>query len=368
MNVTGNISTRAPNLAERWDAWERRRAFSGQRIAFLTDLGEMMQEGKGSINQVLNASARRTPTATLSAAFRDIRDRLNGGMMLHVALQPYFRPMENMLIESVNVNAKTDAERGEGFVTAATMIQNLGSNAAGLVRVLVDLVMAIVTIGVMWLGVAHFAAEQFEQMTPRKYWPELSRIVIGTGDALVEIWPVTLGVAIGLLVGLAWALPNWIGARRKWADQELPGFKLYRLVRATPLMMALGTFLAARIGFDRALKNLVQRANGWEAMYLNEMLANFGGKHERGVDIIDVGLFDWQAMVRVEVRSMGVDIDEALRYVAIESGPRLAELINARLKQASAAIKTVQRVFLLLIAAAIGFVYLAAVQNAGRGF
>ena len=133
-------------------------------------------------------------------------------------------------------------------------------------------------------------------------------------------------------------------------------------------MMALGTFLAARIGFDRAIKNLLQRANRWEAMYLEEMLANFQARHERGVDIVDVGMFDWQAMVRVEVRSMGVDIDEALRYVAVEAGPRLAALINTRTKQASAGIKGVQRVLLLLVAAAIGFVYLAVVQNAGRSF
>lgn len=133
-------------------------------------------------------------------------------------------------------------------------------------------------------------------------------------------------------------------------------------------MMALGTFLAARIGFDRALKNLLQRANPWEAMYLNEMLANFGGKHERGVDIIDVGLFDWQAMVRVEVRSMGADLDKALQHVAVETGPELAEMIDTRMAQASMSIKAVQRVLLLFVAAAIGFVYLAVVQNAGRSF
>ena len=91
-------------------------------------------------------------------------------------------------------------------------------------------------------------------------------------------------------------------------------------------------------------------------------------RHERGVDIVDVGMFDWQAMVRFEVRSMGVDIDEALRFVAVETGPRLAALINVRTKQASSGIKGVQRVLLLLVAAAIGFVYLAVVQNAGRSF
>ena len=362
------LATRGQSLTERWDAFERRRAFSQQRVAFLTDLGEMMQEGKGSINQVLNASARRTPNAVLSAAFRDVRDRVNGGMLLHLALQPYFRPMENMLIEAVSVNSKTDAERGEGFVTAARMIENLGSTGAGVARVLVDLFMTLLSVGFMWLGVAHFAAEQFAQIAPRRYWPELSRIVIGIGDSLVDVWPVTLGVIVAAVVAIAWALPNWIGTRRRWADQRLPGFRLYRLVRSTPIMMALGTFLAARIGFDRAIKNLLQRANRWEAMYLEEMLANFQARHERGVDIVDVGMFDWQAMVRVEVRSMGVDIDEALRYVAVEAGPRLAALINTRTKQASAGIKGVQRVLLLLVAAAIGFVYLAVVQNAGRSF
>ena len=50
------LATRGQSLTERLDAFERRRAFSQQRVAFLTDLGEMMQEGKGSINQVLNAS------------------------------------------------------------------------------------------------------------------------------------------------------------------------------------------------------------------------------------------------------------------------------------------------------------------------
>lgn len=368
MSTLANMTSRTATLSERVDAFERRRAFSGQRIAFLNDLGKMMQGGKGSLNQVLSSSGKRTPKRALSAAYRDIRERVNEGLPLHVALQPYFRPMENMLLESVNVNAKTDEERGDGFVTAAKMIKNVSNTGSGVAQVLLDLAFAVLSVGFMWLGVAHFAAEQFAQIAPRKYWPEYSRMVIGAGDALVAIWPITLIAIVAFVVGLAWALPNWIGTRRKWVDQSVPGFRLYRLVRGTPLMMALGTFLTARIGFDRALKNLLQRANPWESMYLNEMLANFGGKHERGVDIIDVGLFDWQAMVRVEVRSMGVDLDEAMQHVAVETGPELAEMITARMAQASTSIKVVQRVVLLFVAAAVALVYLAVVQNAGRSF
>ena len=57
-------------------------------------------------------------------------------------------------------------------------------------RVLVDLVMTLLSVGFMWLGVAHFAAEQFAQIAPRRYWPELSRIVIGIGqrDGVTDAW------------------------------------------------------------------------------------------------------------------------------------------------------------------------------------
>src|SRR5207237_1890254 len=138
--------------------------------------GEMIREGKGSIHHVLTASSRRAPTLAMSAAYRDIRDRLNDGHLLHVALAPYFTPMENMLIESVNMNAKSDAERGQGFITAAGVIARMQGIRAGVLQVLASLVFSILTVAFMGLGVAPFTAAQFEQITPRKYWPELSRI------------------------------------------------------------------------------------------------------------------------------------------------------------------------------------------------
>lgn len=366
--MTAITATSGKSLSDRWDAFERRRAFAGQRVEFLADLGQALIEGKSSINQVLSASARRTPDPALSAAYRDVRDRLKGGMKLHVAFAPYFEPVENLLIESINTNAKTDTELGNGFVTAAGMIQNLSRTGKGLTQVMIDLAMALLTIGFVWLGVAHFAAAQFEQISPRKYWPEMSRIVIGMGDAMAGVWPITLGVIVALVAATAWAMPNWVGPRRRWADQKLPGFKLYRLVRALPLQMALGTFLAARIGFDKAIKSLVDRANPWERMYLHEMLGNLSGKHKRGVDIVDVGLFDWQAMVRVEVRSSGTDLDEALQHVAVQSAPRLVALLEKRVRDASTTIKMVQRIVITIVVASTAFVYLSTVQTAGRAF
>lgn len=353
-------------LAERFDAFERRRAFMTQRVEFLNDLGEMLLSGKGSINQVLSASARRTPSLTLAAAYRDIRERVTGGLLLHVALAPYFRPVENMLIESVNVNAKTDAERGQGFVAAATMIHNLGGMRGGFLELIAAIVVSLLTVGAMGIGVAPFAAAQFEQISPRRFWPELARMVIDLGDTLAVYWPVSVLAAVGAITALLWALPNWTGERRRWADQKLPAFRLYRLARSTPLMMTLGTFLAARVGFDRALRAMLERANPWERMYLQEMAANFGGKQKRGVDIIDVGMFDWQAMVRVEVRSMGVDLDDALRYVAAHAGPKLVARVNNQLKGATATVRFLQRFALMLIAASVAFIYLSTVQNVGR--
>lgn len=349
-------SSNGEGLMQRFEAFERRRVFAKQRVVLLEDLGKMLLDGKGSITKVLTAMASRTPDAALSDAYTLIRQDVDTGKPLHEALEPYYRPIENMLIASINVNAKSDRERGEGFITVSQMIRYLELANEGLSSVFMAILKGIALIAFAW-SIALDTAKGFQELAGRKTWYPVSRVVVEVGEALFSVWPLTAGIMVGLAILIWWLLPNWVGKNRKWADQHVPGFGLYRAIRSMPIQLALGTFLAAKIGFDKALDQLILRANPWERMYLQQMKDNL--KSESGVGIVDVGLFDWQSMVRVEVRSVGKDLDEALQTVAVENAPDLSKRLAKQLNLAVLSITTAQQFILAAIVLSVVLIYVS---------
>lgn len=341
-------------FAARFNAYEARRAFYAQRINFLQDLGVMMMEGKGSVVGMLTSLAKRTPSSALSAAFVDVRETAKGGSPLHEGLRPYYNDLEGTLIEAVNLRAKTDADRGEGFVTVAEMMRQIERTQSGMGKLFVAAVRVVVIVLLTWLGLGLFAAKQFEQLVPRTAWSDISVAVVSGGEFVLSVWPLSLGVLVGGGLLLTWAMPKWTGKRRKWADQNVPGFVLYRMVQATPIQMAMGAYLAAGLPFERALDILAGKSSRWVRMYLDEMRGLMRGR--LGVDIVDVGLFDWQAMARVEVRSAGSKLDEALQYVAVQSAPVLVALLEERIALARTALSAVQNILLALVGLGIGLI------------
>lgn len=348
------------------ELWWKRTAFRNFRQPFLAGLAEALQAPKSSTIGLLAALADRTPNQAVASAYRLMLVRLGKGMTIGAALAPFYPREERGLIAAADESASTDQERGRNLAAVAKLMGGMAIVRSGLVGVVAQAAGALVVICFVWLGLGLHIGSEFGRALPREKWPELSRYVIEAGEAIVSSWPVAFAALVGVILSVLWILPNWTGPVRRWADNRVPGFVLYRTLRAAPRLLTLGGYLGAGLGFRGALSQLIESANPWERMYLEQMAARL--KSRLSVDIVDVGFFSWESMVQVDMRSQGGEVAAAMQEVAISAFPIIERTLVETTQRAKRIVATLQMAVVGLVVLAVAMLYSAAVTSFGASF
>lgn len=348
------------------ELWRTRIAFRNVRQPFLSGLAEALQAPQSSTLGLLAALADRTPDQAVASAYRVMRHRLGKGMTLGAALAPFYPKDERGLIAAADESASTDQERGRNLAAVAKLLGGMAMVRSGLMGVIAQAVGALVVICFVWLGLGLHIGSEFGRALPREKWPELSRYVIEAGEVIVASWPVALAAFVVLILGVLWILPNWTGPVRRWADRRLPGFVLYKTLRSSPRLLTLGGYLGAGLGFKRALAQLIESANPWERMYLEQMASRL--KSRLSVDIVDVGFFSWETMVQVDMRSQGGEVATAMQEVAISAFPTIERTLLESTQRAKRVVAGVQMAVVGLVVLSVAMLYSAAVTSFGASF
>ena len=341
-------------------------AFRGIRRDFLEGFAHALLTPNSSPVALLRTLAARTPNRSVSDVYKAISRRLGAGQSIGTAIAPFFPAQERSLILAADQSARTDADRGRGFLVVAKMIGGLTTIQRSMYELVAQAIASLLVIAFVWLGLGLHVGGEFGRALPRERWPELSRYVIGSGEALLEVWPFAVFLVGVLVTGVLWIFPNWTGPARRFADRHLPGFVLYRTLRSSPQLLTLGGYLAAGLGFKGALSLLMASSNPWQRMYLEAMALRL--KSKLSVDIVDVGYFTWETMVQIDMRSQQGEIAAAMQDVAVTAFPIIERSLTTRAVQAKAFVRALQTAVVGVVVLAVALLYATTVTSFGANF
>ena len=83
-------------------------------------------------------------------------------------------------------------------------------------------------------------------------------------------WYLLLGV-VAFCTGVAWALPNWSGERRRFFDQWIPPFTLYQRLQTTLFLSSSAAMLRAGITLHTIVEDMQAYSSRWMRFHLQTM-------------------------------------------------------------------------------------------------
>lgn len=347
------------SMSQKFNEWLAQRAFHSSRIAFLEDMGEVLVASQSGMQQRLLALADRNRGKSIEIVYRAIYQKLNRGLSLGEAVRPYFSRKEYQLIGSYDQG--DDAQRGQGFLTAAKILEPLDLVAKGAIRLMISAAVSAAIVISMWVGVAGSFAKDMEQVQPRKNWPAVSKAVIGSGEFLAQNAILTSGFLVILVGLLIWAFPNWKGRARQWTDKHMPGFLIYKEYRSVLSLVALSSFMSAKSGLAWSFDKLAEQSNTWEREYIYEMRRR--STSQSGVGMLDVGYFSDRLIDRMTLREGSGTLEETLSYVALANASKLADNLKARLDLAVKAVNNSAMLAAGVVVIAVMMINLSTMQG-----
>lgn len=338
------------------------RAMRSRRLNVLADLSRILQSDKPNLQEALRRVADRNAGKPIESAYRNIISGIKSGKEngLSSALQPYFPEREYLLVKAFDIGATGDRERGEGFATAAKILKPLAELKKGFYKLLATAVFSSLVIGVMWLGMAPFFAGLLSGLVARDKWYLLSKVVVFSAEFLRNWWFVFLPLIVILIGWLIWALPNWYGNMRRWFDQKVPGFVIYREYSSIMTLVAMASFLKANQGFDWTFQQLRRLCTRWEGDYIDAIQQR--SKQYGASKMLDVGYIPDEIIDRIALREGTDSLEQNLSNVALQNVEELTGLMSARLAAARTVLGDVSQVLGGLVVIAIVLLILASLQ------
>lgn len=341
--------------------WRANRSFRHARVAFLEDISEVLLSGGGGLQAKLLALAERNAGKNAERIFRHVYSVINQGGDISFALQPYFPRKEYSMIAAYDAGASNDLERGRGFLAVSKILGPLQELKAAGIRLIVKSVISLLLILVLWIGAAGGFAKEMTQLAPRNTWNMLSVLVIGSGEWLAAhavTTTLTLGICLGLVI---WALPNWRGESRAWADKRVPGLAIYKEFRSTLTLIALASFIKSRQGLIASFKQVSESANRWEIWYLEQMRDK--STRLAGSAMLDVGFFDDRIIDRLVMRDEVMPLEESLEHVGLEQAQKVVDSMRMRLESTGKIADGLAIGFAGLVVIAVLLINLSAMGN-----
>jgi len=320
------------------------RAMRHRRLNLLADVARVLQSEKPNLQEALRRVADRNVGRSIELSYRNILRNISSGKDngMSSALQPYFPDREFLLIKAFDLGAKTDLERGQGFATAVSIMRPLAQLRRGFTNLMISFVFSLILVCILWLVFAPGIGSLFGDLLPRNRWYTLSRWVVDSGTFMAKWWTFLLPAVIGIILLIAWALPNWRGTTRRWFDKNVPGFKVYREYCSILSLIGLACFMKANSGLDWAFKQVLRLGTPWESDYVEAMRSR--SKQYGASKMLDVGFFPDEIIDRVALREGTDSLETSLNSVALQNINELTESMQEKLATARVAISDFTKV------------------------
>jgi len=292
------ITSRTPwlgRLQYRMDCWQFRR-MRGEYCDYLAALLDGMR-GCRSLRDIfaLDASRHGAGTARGRLSARWLRIFEISGGDLHGTWRDAFPQDELVLIRSAQ------AAGNRALVGALAELALAGKVEADMRRAFAGALwaaaVAMTLMYLMLLAVPWWTLPRLQQafsvLTP-EYYGNLTRKLIGLGDAVRQYWVVVLVLSCGAWAFVIWSMPALAGPLRKCLDRFFC-WRLYRHMQGLRLLGLLSILLgggeAQATRLRPALMSLGEGATPWLAAQIEDMCARIDAGFTEA-SIFDTGLLD----------------------------------------------------------------------------
>lgn len=164
----------------------------------------------------------------------------------------------------------------------------------------------LIAIG-MLLAIPYGFAPMFKTMFPG-VTPDMHGAVTRRYFAIaaaIERWwlPVLVAAAAGI-AWLRWALPNWVGRGRAWADERIGVFQIYRDFKGAVFLATLSSLTRSRDGAITnqrdALTLLLSHAQPWLGWKIEQMVDVIDRDGPTDASALNVGIVDQETYFLIE--------------------------------------------------------------------
>lgn len=232
--------------------------------------------------------------------------------------------------------------RGRGAVAAALAdIARVGHTVASarkaffatIAMALVGMTLAMSMILMMPFFFKPFFIKSFGFIPPEFYGPNTIRYY-KTADFVGAVWWMVIPAVIAGAMWVAWSLPNWTGRARRWCDENIIIYKLYRDFKGALFLATLASLTKSSGGEvtnqRSALLMMVKEVQPWLRWKVEEMLSRMDSRGALDASIFDVGVVDKEIYYRITDIFEARGLSDGLEIAGRESEERAVSAIESR--------------------------------------
>ena len=314
-------------------------SFKAKRAEYYEYLADLMAESGGRRNllSIFSADAERyegTARGTLSAYWAeryqetgaDLAETWKGTlpdsdlMVIRVAQAAGGAGLEQALRDVARVTGIIDKAKGEFISTVA-----------------VGLLGVTMAIGIL-LALPHFLVPSLKKafaFIPVDKWGSLGSNLVKLSDRVDAAWIPVLALVVALVGWVAWSLPNFVHPARKWLDQKVLIYKLYRDFRGAMFMATVASMVrrrggAAGLRLQEALAELGLAAEPWLRWHCDEIVENINQSGGLSPAVFDTGVLDREILFYLMDMVDTKGFDEGLQKAGARTEKQAVSIVAKR--------------------------------------
>jgi type II secretory pathway component PulF len=297
-----------------------KRAFNGRRLIVYEGMAGVLKAGAASKTPTWAAqfetwrNRAQSRNQLVAIAYEDIRRRLENGHSLSKALAPFIPPEEAMVIDAGEASGKLIPTL-DALARSAEAAREIRDAIKGAYRAPTGALLGFIAVSV--ISGATIWPSMLEALPP-KYWDGWALAIMYFQIYLTEHLAL-LTLVLLIYAAYRYSLPNWIGARRRWAEKVLPMYATYRDRNASSLLIVMASLLRAGKTMDQALERISAQGTPylrWHTRAMQRRLVAFAGDPAR---ILSSGLFSDDILDRITNATASRQLADAIQHIGTEA-------------------------------------------------
>lgn len=308
--------------------WLAKNSFSGRRVDFYTDLAEALEDKAVLVEVITNleqrAAQRRDAIEPIYALWlKRMDDRTFAKSLIGTVPDSDVMILEaaeqsNQLIDGLRFLAKA--------ITAGNKMRSeLITSIAGPIFLLVMFVALLV-------GFSYFLVPVLSEIMPPSSWPLIGRILYGVSQVITVFGMWIAGTFIVITGIYIYTLPRWTGNTRKWFDNYIPLYSIYRDFVGSIFLVALASLMRSGVGLAESLNTLALRASPWLSWHIVLIHSRLDKESGHPAKAFDTGVFNKDLTDRVMDFGSRSKFHEAIQKVGIASIDKITGYVSASAK------------------------------------
>lgn len=170
---------------------------------------------------------------------------------------------------------------------------------------------------------------------PLDKWGSLGKGLLSLSNNVVDYGGIALCALIAAIAWTAWSLQNFVHPFRKWLDNHILIYKLYRDFRGAMFMATAASMVRRRAGtsglrLQDALVELGEAAEPWLRWHCDQIVENINQSGGQGPEVFDTGILDQEVLYYLLDMVETKGFDEGLQRAGARTEQRAVLVVGRR--------------------------------------